>query len=161
MPDKPPAADGERRRDLVVALGARWWEAMLLGRKRFEVRRRWVARDRYEGQRCWVYSGGGIAGWFVAGEAREMSVAAVRSLDGTALAPAELRAYAGGLRGRGLTVIAVESCGPSRRSGPDAAARPIVSLGRMRELGLPIPQNVRYATAAERDLYERAAAAAR
>ena len=36
-------------RDLVVALGERWWSAMLQGRKRFEVRRQWV-KERAEGQ---------------------------------------------------------------------------------------------------------------
>ena len=36
-------------RDLVVALGERWWSATLQGRKRFEVRRQWV-KERAQGQ---------------------------------------------------------------------------------------------------------------
>ena len=52
-------------RDLVVAFGERWWQAMLDGSKRFDVRRRW-AHEHAPGQRCWVYSGGRIAGFFAA-----------------------------------------------------------------------------------------------
>ena len=144
---------GEARvRDLVVALGERWWQAMLQGRKHFEVRRRWV-RERAEGQRCWVYAGGRIAGSFAAGPAIAMDAAAVAQLDGTAMTPEEAGAYALGLRGGELTVIGVGDCRP-------LAAGAGVSRERMRELGFAIPQNVRYAAPAERELYERAAAGA-
>ena len=139
-------------RDLVVALGERWWQAMLQGRKRFEVRRRWV-RERAVGQRCWVYAGGRIAGSFAAGPAIAMDAAGVAQLDGTAMAPGEAEAYARGLRGGELTVIGVEDCRP-------LAAGEGVSRERMRELGFAIPRNVRYAAPAERALYELAAAGA-
>ena len=144
---------GEARvRDLVVALGERWWQAMLQGRKRFEVRRQWV-RERAEGQRCWVYAGGRVAGSFIAGPAIAMGVSAVAQLDGTAMTPEETEAYARGLRGGELTVIGVEGCRP-------LADGEGVSRERMRELGFATPRNVRYAAPAERALYERAAAGA-
>ena len=142
-----------RARDLVVALGERWWQAMLQGRKRFEVRRRWV-RERAEGQRCWVYSGGRVAGWFIAGPAIAMVVSDVAELEGTAMTPEDVENYAHGLRGGELTVIGVEECRLFPRADEDSDWRLAVPGRRMRELGFAIPRNVRYADPAEREIYE-------
>ncbi len=126
------------RPELVVALRHRWWWLMLDGHKTRELRRRWASR-RWRGQPVWIYlPGEGVAGRLDAGAALELDVEACASMDGTALAAAEVRRYAGRLRE--LTAIAIER--------PRALSRP-VAPAEMRERGWPPPQSLRYALPAE------------